>query len=358
MRVIEFTGALIIAASAVMLGSCGNANVTPASQAPPVPSPTPTPQAANLYVEYNATLGGGSADGIAVYPLTLPSPGALLPPGSPAPLPLASPAVPSLRIPGPLEAIAFDPIGNMYTVATDGETILEYPYPFGPSTVARPVILPGPATIPTPTSFISDLAFDSFGDLWAQTNFDLREFSPPFTAATIAQTVLSGGGSNQLIFSGSGKLYAGPMSVPFGATATIQIYNPYPYTLPPKKISNVGFGEPMGFFPDGTVVVSATGANIEGELQPQPPGLEIVSSSLSSSTMAPFIIPFTIAKDPVGHPGAVDPDGNAYILDGSANNAVDVYAFPIVAGAKPEMQIPCVQVAGACETPVGVYVGP
>ena len=358
MRAITCSGAFVLAAFAIVLASCQNAGVTPASQAPPVPSPTPTPQAANLYVEYTANLGPGTADGVAVYPLTLPSPGSLPVPGSPVPLPLASPAVPAFSIAATLGPLAFDQIGNMYTVGQDQETILEYPYPFGPSTVATTVIQPGAATIPPNASRISDIAFDLFGNLWAETNFDLRDFPPPFNAKTIAQTIVSGGGANQLIFSGSGKLYAGPMSVAFGATATIQIYNPYPYTVPPKKVSNVGFGAPMGFFPDGTVVISATGANIVGQLLPGPPGLEVVSSGLSSTTMAPFIIPFTVAKDPVGHPGAVDPDGNAYILDGSANNAIDVYAFPVVASSKPIMQIPCVQVSGACETPVGVYVGP
>lgn len=340
MRLVQFIRACAAASLCAAASACGNAGSTPPSVAIlGQPSPSPTPFNGHLYVEYSATPGAPLADGVAVYAL-----------------PLSARSAPLYTIAGPMGPIAFDPYGNLF--ACNLTSIVEYRYPFSAASTPATVIAQGATTIPT---FVNDIGFDANGDLWAQTTYDLRDFVPPFTPGTAAQSVVTGGGLNQLIFSPSGKLFSGVMSLHFGSTDTVDVYAQFPYVVPPKKIVNAAFGPPMGFFPDGTVLVSSSGANVQDVIPGSinPPGLEVLPPSLSASTTAPYIIPFTVSNEAsLAHPGAVDQNGTAYVLNGKANDAVDVFAFPVIQGASRETRLSCVQTADGCEQPLGVYLGP
>ncbi|HEV3154348.1 MAG TPA: hypothetical protein VGZ02_11130 [Candidatus Baltobacteraceae bacterium] len=335
--------ALLAAALCGLLAACGNAGSTPPSQAIlGQPSPTPTPFNGHLYVEYanpSVGVGAASADGFAVYSL-----------------PLTAQSTPLFAVAQPVGPMAFDPSGNLFAI-TQSNVISEFRFPFTANSTPSAVITSGAQTIP---SFVTDIAFDTNGNLWAETASDLRDFVPPITAASTAQTIVSGGLNQLTIDPSSGKAYAGNTALHFGATDTILVYNFYPYTAPPKSIGNAQFSAPLGFYPDGTILISSTGANVIQQIPGSiaPPGLEVVNS-LSSSLMVPYIIPFTVTNQAsLAHSAAIDQNGTTYILDGHLSNALDVFAFPMTQNSRPQFRIGCVPAAGMCQTPVGVYLGP
>jgi hypothetical protein len=295
-----------------------------------------------LYVEYGTSVGAAGASGVAVYSL-----------------PLAANSKPLFTNSGPIGPLAFDQFGNLFTPpGADQNSIVEYRAPFSAKSAPVTVVTAGPATIPS-TDVVYDLGFDPLGNLWVLTDADLRDFSPPINANSLAGSVVNSAGIN-LTFSPSGTMYAGPMSLHFGTLATIQAYGAFPYTAPPKTLGNVAFGIPMGYFPDGTALVTSTGGNVHGSIPNQiyPPGLEVVSS-ISASTSVPYIIPYTASQQAsLAHTGAVDGNGTAYVLNGNANNALDVFAYPMVQGSTRQFRLSCVPAAGSCMVPLGVYVGP
>ena len=330
--------ALLAAAAALVLAACGNAASTPPSVAyAGQPTPTPTPFNGRLYVEYAPKIGSASAAGIGVYAL-----------------PLSPSSTPLFVIPQNVGPLAFDPHGNMFTSLQDA--IAEFTFPFSASSVPVTAISRGSQTIP---QYVSDIGFDGNGNLWAQTSSDVRDFVPPIGVNSIAQTIVSGASLSQLIFSPSGTMYTGNSALHFGATDTIRIYKFYPYTAPPTTIAGAQFGIPIGFYPDGTISISSTGANVvEPPGTIAPPGLEIVNS-IGATTTVQYIVPFTVTNQAtLAHSGAVDQAGTTYVLDGARNNALEVYAYPMGPGSAPQFHIQCVPAPGGCLPPVGVYLGP
>lgn len=322
--------------------ACGNAGVTsPSTAILGQPTPSPTPFDGHLYVEYASNIGQPVAAGIAAFTL-----------------PVSSQSTPAFTIAQPMGAIAFDLYGNLFAIDPTQSTILEYHHPLSPASTPVTAVPSGPASLP---SIVNDIGFDQNGNLWAEAATDLRSFVPPFGKNSVAQTIVSGGGPNQIVFGPSGNLYAGALSIQFGAAETIRIYNSYPYTQPPKTLSSVPFGPPMGFYPDGTALISSTGANVVNMIPGtiSPPGLEVVNPSLSSHTTAQFIVPFTVTtENSLAHPAAVDQYGTTYILNGKRANAIYAFDYPILRGSTGHLVLSCVRTGAGCMTPVGIYLGP
>lgn len=325
-----------------ILCACGNASAT----APSVailgqPTPSPTPFDGHLYVEYASSVGQPVAAGIAAFTL-----------------PISSQSTPAFTIAQPMGAISFDLYGNLFAIDQTQSTILEYHHPLTSASMPVTAVPSGPASLP---AVVNDIGFDQNGNLWAETVSDLRAFVPPFGKDSVAQTIVPGGGANQIIFGPSGNLYAGVLSIQFGASETIRIYGSYPYTQPPKTLSSVPFGPPMAFYPDGTALISSTGANVVNMIPGtiEPPGLEVVNPSLSSHTTAQFIVPFTVTNQAsFGHPAAIDQNGLMYILNGKRGNAIYTFNYPVLQGSVGHLALTCVRIPGGCMTPVGIYLGP
>lgn len=338
MRILK---AFAVAAVLGALCACGNASSIEASSVADTPTPIPTPYTGRLYVEYGNTTGDFAPSGVAVYALPL--------------TPQSKPLFTNSNQIGPL---AFDQYGNLFTISQNKSSILEYRFPFTAASLPATVITQGSGTIP-PDDVANDIGFDPGGDLWVLTDADLRGFVLPLNAQSVAEVVDSGGGTN-MTFSPSGSLYAGPLSVHFATTVNIQVYGGFPYTAPPKTLSNVAFSIPLGYFPDGTALVTSSGGNVRGQIPNQiyPPGLEVLPS-ISASTTVPYDIPFAPSdQTALPHTGAVDGNGVTYVLNGNAQNALDVFAYPMLQGAMHQMRISCVPVSGSCMVPLGVYTGP
>jgi hypothetical protein len=266
-------------------------------------------------------------------------------------LPLTSNSAPLYVIGGTFGPLAFDPSGNIYTTALN--QLREFSAPLSASSLAVTLLTQGTTTIPTAAN---DIGFDQYGDLWMQTSYDLREFPAPVTATSSAATIVSGGGQTQLVLSPSGTMYAGPQAPAINTAIALMNYGAYPYTAP-KKINNATIGVPLGWAPDGTILAYTNGYVLPNTTKLVPPGLEDVQF-VSAFPIVTFELPFQLfSGQNAAHTAAMDIDGTFYAISAPAQT-LNVFAWPMTATSKPSVQLACVPAAGSCFPPTALYLGP
>ena len=328
-------------------GSSGTDNVLPTPS--PLFSPTPPPLA-HMYVGYT----NGSNVTIAQYRL-----------------PLSSGSAPSALFPQPNgnAVFAVDPAsGRLATITTS--TLAIYAQPLLPASAPAVTIPAGPATFTNAQA----CAFDSWGNLWIETAFDVREFTAPFvsyeTPAIVTSIPASGGamefGPDATMYLVSGGVSGRTLTLaPVLPPPTIPPSAPVPpvYTRPAKTLSLVPNPQsPFAFDQNGDAIatyqVVVVSTPVPSPVPQATSGIGVFPFPLNALTIPSVVLPAP-NKDPVTSFTASGSDAtylnqgagaNFYIGD-NLDGSLYTYRLPIAPSQAPAIRLPCPAGIANCRFP-------
>ena len=343
-----------IAALAVAFAGCGGGGAGNAVLPTPSPfySPTPPPLG-HMYASY----AGASGTEVAEYAL----------PVGPASVPDAilaeGPGNPSFTV---------NPNNGRFATITQGALAIFNP-PFSASAKPFVTIPAGPATFST----VLSSAFDSWGNLWIETQFDIREFTVPFANYEVPAVIAAIPSTGAMEFGPDATMYLVPGGVN-GATLSLAPVTPQPslppaaptppvYTRPAKALSLVPNPQsPFAFDQNGNAIASYL-ITVRGTPLPSPipgptAGIGVFAFPLNSLTLPSVILPAP-GTDPVTSFTSSGSDATALNGGYGANfyvgDAIDgsfyAYPLPLTNDQAPSVRIACPSVIVKCRLPLQVF---